>query len=172
MVLCTRLSPKRQQFAHLSALMDLRTVGDSVCSALFVSVRRTTTKSLACGPENQNIYTYIHTHVHAHTNIRVCVHIYIFPSNCFKILHGFNHHNHLLLQILNVLYSTFLLGVPGGSLSKESACNTGDPGLISGLGRSPGERNGNPLQYSCLENPMDRGAWWATAYGPQRVGHD
>ena len=51
---------------------------------------------------------------------------------------------------------------------KESVCNagdTGDAGLIPGLGRSPGEGNGNPLQYSCLENPMDRGAWWATVHG-------
>ena len=54
------------------------------------------------------------------------------------------------------------LGFPCGSDSKESACNMGDPGLIPGLGRSPGEGNGNPLQYSCLENPMDRGVWWAT----------
>ena len=46
-----------------------------------------------------------------------------------------------------------------------SACNAGDPGSIPGLGRSPGEGNGNPLQYSCLENPMDRGAWWATVHG-------
>ena len=52
-----------------------------------------------------------------------------------------------------------LLGVPGGSVSKESACNAGDPGSIHGLGRSPGEGNGNPLQYSCLENPKDRGGW-------------
>ena len=56
-------------------------------------------------------------------------------------------------------------GFPGGSDSKESACNGGDPGLIPGLGRSPGEVNGNPLQYSCLENPMDRGAWQATVHG-------
>ena len=54
------------------------------------------------------------------------------------------------------------LGFPCGSDSNESACNMGDPGLIPGLGRSPGEGNGNPLQYSCLENPMDRGVWWAT----------
>ena len=47
---------------------------------------------------------------------------------------------------------------PGGSDSKASACNAGDPGLIPGSGRSPGERNGNPLQHSCLENPMDGGA--------------
>ena len=52
----------------------------------------------------------------------------------------------------------------GGSDGKESACNAGDPGLISGLGRTPGEGNSNPLQYSCLENPMDRGAWWATVH--------
>ena len=56
------------------------------------------------------------------------------------------------------------LGFPGGSESKESACNAGDPGLIPGLGRSPGEGNDNLLQYSCLENPMDRGAWWATVH--------
>ena len=55
---------------------------------------------------------------------------------------------------------------------KGSAYNVGDLGLIPGLGRSPGEGNGNPLQYSCLENPMDGGAWWATVHGSQRVGHD
>ena len=56
-------------------------------------------------------------------------------------------------------------GFPGCSANKESVCNSGDPGSIPGLGRSPGERNGNPLQYSCLENSMDRGAWWATVCG-------
>ena len=56
-------------------------------------------------------------------------------------------------------------GFPGGSGSKESACNAGDQGSISGLGRSPGEGNGNPVQYSCVENSMDRGAWWARVYG-------
>ena len=55
--------------------------------------------------------------------------------------------------------------LPGGSEVKASACNAGDPGLIIGLGRCPREGNGNPLQYSCLENPMDREAWWATAHG-------
>ena len=62
--------------------------------------------------------------------------------------------------------------VPGGSEVKASACNMGDPGLIPESGRSPGEGNGNPLQYSCLENPMDRGAWWAIVHGSQTVGHD
>ena len=62
---------------------------------------------------------------------------------------------------------------PGGSDGKESACSVGDLRLIPGLGRSPGEGNGNPLQYSGLENPVDRGAWWATVFvGLPRVGHD
>ena len=56
------------------------------------------------------------------------------------------------------------MGFPGGSEGKASACNAGDLGSIPGSGRSPGEGNGNPLQYSCLENPMDEGAWWATVY--------
>ena len=57
------------------------------------------------------------------------------------------------------------LGFPGGSDGKESACNAWNPGSIPGLGRSPGEGNGNPLQYPCLENLVDRGAWWTTVYG-------
>ena len=57
------------------------------------------------------------------------------------------------------------MGFPGGSEVKASACNAGDLGSILGSGRSPGEGNGNPLQYSCVENPMDRGAWWATVHG-------
>ena len=57
------------------------------------------------------------------------------------------------------------MGFPGGSEVKASACNAGDLGSIPGSGRSPGEGNGNPLQYSCLGNPMDRGAWWATVNG-------
>ena len=71
------------------------------------------------------------------------------------------------------LYSSF----PSGSNSKESAFNAGDPGAIPGLGRSPGEENGYPLQYSCLENSKDRGFWRDTVHGVVksqggRVGHD
>ena len=57
------------------------------------------------------------------------------------------------------------LGFPGGSDSKESACNAGDLSSVPGSGRSPGGGNCNPLQYSCLGNPMDRGARWATVHG-------
>ena len=59
-------------------------------------------------------------------------------------------------------------GFPDSSAGKESSCNagdTGDVGLIPGLGRSPARGNGNPLQYSCLKKPMDREAWWATVHG-------
>ena len=59
----------------------------------------------------------------------------------------------------------FLKGFLGGSEGKESTCNAGDLGLIPGSERSPGEGNTNPLQYSCLENSMDRGAWWVTVHG-------
>ena len=58
---------------------------------------------------------------------------------------------------------------PGGSDGKESSCNAGDLGSIPGLGRSPGEGHGNPLQYSCVENSMDRGAWQATVHGVARL---
>ena len=57
------------------------------------------------------------------------------------------------------------MGFPCSSVSKESACSAGDPGSIPGLGRYPGEANGNPLQHPSLENPMDRGAWWAAVHG-------
>ena len=56
-------------------------------------------------------------------------------------------------------------GFPYSSVGKESACNAGDLGSIPGSGKSPGEGNGNPLQYSCLENPMERGSWRATVHG-------
>ena len=70
-----------------------------------------------------------------------------------------------MMAILTVWICSFDFHFPGDSDGKESACNAGDLGSIPGLGRSPGERNGYPLQYSCLENSMDRGTWQATVYG-------
>ena len=69
-------------------------------------------------------------------------------------------------------HSSILQGFPGGSVGNESVCNAGDVDSIPRSGRSPGGGHGNPLQYSCLENPMDRGAWRVTVLGLQRVGHD
>ena len=64
------------------------------------------------------------------------------------------------------VFSVSLMGCPNSSDGKASTCNAGD------LGRSPEGGNGNPLQYSCLENSMDRGAWWATVHGVTRVEHN
>ena len=61
--------------------------------------------------------------------------------------------------------SLMQIDFPSGSDGKESACISRDPGSVAMSGRSPGEGNGNPLQYSWLENPMDRGAWWASPWG-------
>ena len=64
------------------------------------------------------------------------------------------------------------MAFPGGSVVKNPPANEGDASLIPGSGRSPGGGNGNPLRYSCLGNPMDGGAWWATDHGVSRVGHN
>ena len=88
-----------------------------------------------------------------------------------------------LLWIVNIVVKLFLYfefifpttynwAFPGESVGKESACNVGDPVLIPELGRSMGKVNGNPLQYSCLENSTDRETWQATVHGSQRAGHD
>ena len=67
-----------------------------------------------------------------------------------------------------VISKTSQRDLPGGSVVKNLPANAGDVGSIPGSGRSPGEGNGNPLLYSCLENPMDRGAWWITVHGAAR----
>ena len=69
-------------------------------------------------------------------------------------------------------FIVLIMGFPWWLSGKESACNVGDQGSIPGSGRSSGEGNGNPLQYSCLENPMDKGAWWATVHRVTEIGHD
>ena len=96
---------------------------------------------------------------------------------------GLSHRDFLFLSLHSCLSSNstalayylmfaILVGFPGDSDGNQSVCSTGDVSSISGLGRSPGERNGNPLQYSCLENSMDRRAWQATVHGVERVRHD
>ena len=90
-------------------------------------------------------------------------------QRCTIFTVSFNEQGTLLTLELSLTY-TWLSGYPyiaaaaGGSEVKVSACNAGDLGSIPGSGRSPGKGNGNPLQYPCLENPMDRGAWWATVH--------
>ena len=86
--------------------------------------------------------------------------LFIFPV-CKKYFYNKN------FLINFKMYLTFKnwKGFHGGSDRKESACNAGNPDSIPGLGSSPGEEHGNPLWYSCLENPMGRGTWWATVHG-------
>ena len=96
-------------------------------------------------------------------------------SWCFTFRHYSSTSHHIGWEFNSFSHTPFpCLGVPGGSVVKNPPANVGDPGLIPGSGRSPGEGNGNPLQYSCLENPMDRGAWWAgySPWGHKRIWHN
>ena len=77
-----------------------------------------------------------------------------------------------LMMMININIYILTRGFPGGSDGKASACNAGEPGSIPGLGRSPGGGNGNPLQYSCLENPMDEDPGRLQSMGSQRFGRD
>ena len=85
--------------------------------------------------------------------------------NCFSDKDWYFRGTWFLFWWMLLLNSYIDRGFPGGSVVKESACNAGDPGSVPGLGRSPGEGNSNPFQYSCLENSMDRGAWQAIVHG-------
>ena len=76
------------------------------------------------------------------------------------------------IKIPKYILHSFGTDFPFGSDSKESVCNAEDLGSVLESGRFPAEGNGYPLQYSCLENPMDRGGWQATVYGVARVGHN
>ena len=106
--------------------------------------------------------------------------MFLAPANSIHTHHSLPSHDmstkHILKRIVRYhIFSEYFLyryvpniiwdiSFPGGSDGKASACCVGDPGSIPGLGRSSGEGNGNPLQYSCLENPMDQGAWWAMVH--------
>ena len=125
-------------------------------------------------------HTHPQTHTHRHTQnaeagmkkrtcrAREVKSQYIFPWRFF-LRNNFRKWN--LNYFIKVIvkksseHTRLLWGFPGGSNGKESACNAGDLDLIPGSGRSPGEGKGDPLQCSCLDNSMDRGAWWATVHG-------
>ena len=90
----------------------------------------------------------------------VCIYIYMYMYMCIYMYT----HTHIDTDG-HTQKQLWIQGFPGGSDGKASACNAGDPGSIPGSGRSPGEGNGNPLQYSCLENSIDEGGWQATVHG-------
>ena len=106
---------------------------------------------------------------------------FLFYKMGIKVVPTHKHHKSMSICLLNIriLFEVSLLGFfgregdfPSGLVSEESTSNSGDPGSMPGSGRSPGEGNGNPLQYSSLENPMNRGAWQATGHQITRVTHD
>ena len=106
-------------------------------------------------------------------HINILIHYLCFSLFTMAMVFYFNYH----IDTYHILYTYYMykLGFPGGSDGKESACNAEDPGLIHGLGRSPGGGHGNPLQHSCLENP--HGQRSLAGYSPwglksRRVGHD
>ena len=104
----------------------------------------------------QGNYVWVYTHSHTDTNC--CIYIMASKSEGLRnIFFWLVIHFWLLLSLI--------WGFPGSSGVKNPPANEGDTGSIPGWGRSPRKGNGNPLQYSCLENSMDRGAWWATAHG-------
>ena len=88
---------------------------------------------------------------------------FFFLENEIQLIYNVSDIQQMVQIYIYISYIYFQIyiykGFPGGSDSKESACNAGNPCLFSGSGRSPGEGNGNPFQYPCLENPMGRGAW-------------
>ena len=96
--------------------------------------------------------------------------------SCITATYGNPDHPKFMISSSSVwCHALSIQGFPGSSVGKESACNEGDPVFIPGWGRASREGNGNPLQYSCLKNPMDRAAWQAMgsqSMGSQRVGHD
>ena len=106
----------------------------------------------------------------------------IFPvpfADCMIFTKLYHHLTSVILSIKSILYNILCnkwvivtKGFSGGSVVKNPPANEGDMGLIPGSGRSPEGGNGNPFQYSCLGNPMDRGAWWATVHGEARVKQD
>ena len=118
------------------------------------------------GQNRKNFKCVVHTHTHTHTQGKLTE---------GKHKEVARNKNEIMIQSYYLSSMEWMEGFPGGSVGKELACNAGDAGdlgSILGSGRSPGGGHSNPLQDSCLENPMDRGAWRATVHRSRRVRHD
>ena len=110
-------------------------------------------------------YMYILTYMYTHISC-ICMYMYIFIYTLSIYTHMYE--SAITLPQYNYIFSGFyniILGFPGSAMVKNLSGNAGDVDLIPGSGRSPGEGNGNPLQYSCLGNPRDRSAWQASVHG-------
>ena len=117
-----------------------------------------------CTHKHTLLYIYTHTYTYTHVYTHEYIHLYTYAHTMCRCMYIYIHthciYMHTLYSHISIhKYIHNSADFPGGSDGKESACNKGDLGSIPGLGRSSGEGNGCPLQYSCLENPMDRGAW-------------
>ena len=110
------------------------------------------------------IFLYILTHTSCFRSVGLLLIHTNYDAFCIKAFPGCPLDWSALANVQSLVESSLTV-ISGGSKVKVSACNAGDLGSIPGLGRYPGEGNGNPLQYSCLENPMGGGAWWATVHG-------
>ena len=124
--------------------------------------------------EKRDACVQVQSQVTAWPKSQAVLHLFYFFSWSLKLWTRKGPKSGMTYLIIGILKNSCepVLGFPGGSDGKETACSAGNPVSISGLGRSPGEGNGNPLQYSCLENPTDKGAWWATVHKVSRVGHN
>ena len=114
--------------------------------------------------QNSKIITCAHVHIHTHKPFKhLAKNTNANPRTNILSPFGLPWWKNYNLKML-IIWDSGNVGFPGGSEVKASACNVGDLGSIPGSGRFSGEGNGNPLQYSCQENPMDGGAWWATVH--------
>ena len=115
--------------------------------------------------EKRDACVQVQSQVTAWPKSQAVLHLFYFFSWSLKLWTRKGPKSGMTYLIIGILKNSCepVLGFPGGSDGKETACSAGNPVSISGLGRSPGEGNGNPLQYSCLENPMDRRAWQANS---------
>ena len=113
------------------------------------------------------MYIYMNTYVYVHTAVIHIYYLYILFSILFhySLLQDIEYSSPCCRANLYCLSVLYIIICISSSVGKESVCSAGDPGSTPGLGRSPGERNGSPLQYPCWENLMDRGAWWAAVHG-------
>ena len=112
------------------------------------------------------ILHHIHTYIYIYN-----IYIYVYIYNILFISKNHDLKLPSVVYLIVCISSPDYKGFPHSSVGKESACNSGDPGLMPGLGRSPGEENDNPLQYSCLEKPHGQRSWQAIVHGVTRVRH-
>ena len=107
----------------------------------------------------------VHKHIHTHYLHTHKIHLFIYTTHTYTHVHLYTHTTYIHTYTFIYINIHTVMGFPGGSDGKQSACNSGDLGLIPRLGRFPRRREWYTLQYSCLEKSKDRVIWWATVHG-------